>query len=112
MPIRLASETPEVEHKGWRANFRWPLEQPWDELRLAAFQMTNRRRKGDSDWTRRGFPFFAALGMTTIECAVPATNPGSLPELGVVLTAELKGIIAGASRIYDDLVAKQGRGAP
>ncbi|HEX5855093.1 MAG TPA: hypothetical protein VFZ57_05690 [Thermoanaerobaculia bacterium] len=111
MPIRLASETPTVEHKGWRANYRWPLEQPWDELRFAAFQMTNHRRKSkDEDWTRRSSPFYAVLGGTSVECAVPVTSPDALPKLGAVLTAELKGIIAGASKIYDDILGKQGPG--
>jgi hypothetical protein len=102
MPIRLASDTPKVEHKGWRANFRWPLEEPWDERRLGAFLITKHRRK-DTDWTRRGSPFYAFLGAAVVECSVPVTSPESLPELESVLTAELKGIIAGASRIYDEM---------
>lgn len=103
MPIQLANERPVVQHKGWRANFSWPLDQPWDERRLAAFLMTKHRRK-DTDWTRRGSPFYAFLGTATIECSVPVTSAESLPELEKVLTAELKGIIAGASRIYDEML--------
>ena len=49
MPICLASERPEVQQKGNRANFRWLLAEPWDERRLAAFLMTKHRRK-DADW--------------------------------------------------------------
>ena len=107
MPIRLASEKPEVQHKGWRANFRWSLEQPWDERRLASFLMVKHRRK-DTDWTRRGSPFYAFLGTTTVECSVPVTSPESLPDLETVLTAELKGIIAGSSKLYDDIVGGEG----
>ncbi len=103
MPIRLATEKPEVQHKGWRANFRWSLEHPWDERRLASFLMVKHRRK-DTDWTRRGSPFYAFLGSTSVECSVPVTSPESLPELEGVLTTELKGIIAGASRLYDEMV--------
>ncbi len=103
MPISLASERPEVQHKGSRANFRWALKEPWDERRLAAFLMTKHRRN-DSDWTRRTSPFFAALGLTVIECSVPAANPDALPDLERVLTLELKGILAGASRVHDDMI--------
>ncbi len=103
MPIRLTSDRPEVEHKGFRANFRWPLEEPWDERRLAAFLMTKHRRK-DTDWTRRTSPFFALLGLATIECSVPVASPESLPELEAVLTAELKGILAGASKVHDEMI--------
>ncbi len=103
MPIRLARERPEVERKGFRANFCWPLEQPWDERRLAAFLMTKHRRK-DTDWTRRTSPFCASLGLATIECSVPVAGPDSLPELEAVLTAELKGIIAGASKVHDEMI--------
>ena len=103
MPIRLATEKPEVQHKGWRANFRWSLEHPWDERRLASFLMVKHRRK-DTDWTRRGSPFYAFLGSTSVECSVPVRSPESLPELEGVLTTELKGIIAGASSLYDEMV--------
>lgn len=74
MPISLASERPEVQHKGSRANFRWSLVDPWDERRLAAFLMT-KHRGNDSDWTRRTSPFFAALGLAAVECSVPVGNP-------------------------------------
>ena len=103
MTIRLASERPEVERKGSRANFRWPLEEPWDERRLAAFLMVKHRRK-DTDWTRRTSPFCAMLGMATIECSVPVGGPDALPELETVLTSELKGILAGASQVHDDMI--------
>ena len=80
MPICLASERPEVQQKGNRANFRWLLAEPWDERRLAAFLMTKHRRK-DADWTRRTSPLYASLGR-----------------------AAVKGIITGASRIHDEMV--------
>jgi|GEM_PF-1581851 hypothetical protein len=103
MPISLASERPEVQHKGSRANFRWSLVDPWDEQRLAAFLMTKHRRS-DSDWTRRTSPFLASLGLAAVECSVPVGNPDSLAELEKVLTFELKGILAGASRVHDDMI--------
>ena len=103
MPICLASERPEVQQKGNRANFRWLLAEPWDERRLAAFLMTKHRRK-DADWTRRTSPFYASLGRAAVECSVPVAGPDSLGELETVLTAELKGIITGASRIHDEMV--------
>jgi hypothetical protein len=102
MSIALASETPEVQQKGARANFCWSLTEPWDEQRLAAFLMTKHRRN-ESDWTRRPSPFFASLGQSQIECSVPLGDPGSLPELQRVLTAELKGILAGASKMHDTM---------
>src|SRR5438093_13433164 len=104
MPIRLASERPEVERKGSRANFRWPLEEPWDEPRLAAFLMIKHRRKDSEDWTRRTSPFCAVLGMANIECSVPVGGPDSLPELEAVLTSELRGILAGASKVHDEMI--------
>jgi hypothetical protein len=103
MPISLASERPEVHHKGSRANFLWSLVDPWDERRLAAFLMTKHRRN-DSDWTRRTSPFFAALGLAAVECSVPVGSPDSLADLEKVLTSELKGILAGASRVHDDMI--------
>jgi hypothetical protein len=103
MPIRLASDKPEVQQKGSRANFRWSVAEPWDERRLAAFLMTKHRRN-DADWTRRTSPFYAALGLASVECSVPVSNPDSLADLETVLTAELKGIIAGASRVYDEMI--------
>jgi hypothetical protein len=103
MPIRLTSDRPEVQRKGFRANFRWTLAEPWDERRLAAFLMTKHRR-GDTDWTRRTSPFYAALGHATVECSVPVAGPDSLSELESVLTAELKGIIAGASSVHDEMI--------
>ena len=102
MSIGLASETPEVQHKGARANFRWALTEPWDERRLAAFLMTKHRRN-ESDWTRRPSPFFASLGLSHVECSVPLADAASLPELERVLTTELKGILAGASKIHEKM---------
>ena len=104
MPISLASESPEVQHEGTRANFRWWLAEPWDERRLAAFLMTKHRRN-DAIWTRRASPFHAALGLAAVECSVPVGNPSSLPELEKVLTSELKGILAGASRVHDEMIS-------
>jgi len=106
MPIRLVSERPEVERRGSRANFRWPVEEPWDERRLAAFLMTKHRRK-DTDWTRRTSPFCASLGLATIECSVPVASPDSLAELEAILTAELKGIVAGSSKVHDEMIGKK-----
>jgi hypothetical protein len=100
MSIALASDKPDVQHKGARANFRWTLADPWDERRLAAFLMTKHRRN-EADWTRRASPFFASLGQTQIECSVPLADAASLPELERVLTAELKGILAGASQMHE-----------
>lgn len=103
MAINLEAEAPEVQQKGTRANFRWTLQEPWDERRLAAFLMTKHRRN-DDDWTRRTSPFYAALGKATIECSVPVSGPGSLDELESVLTSELKGILAGASRVHEEMI--------
>ena len=91
MSIALASEKPEVQHKGARANFRWTLVEPWDERRLAAFLMTKHRRN-ESDWTRRASPFFASLGQSR-DRVLGARWPTrrSLPELERLLTAELQG---------------------
>jgi hypothetical protein len=102
MSITLTSEKPEVQHKGARANFRWALTEPWDERRLAAFLMTKHRRN-DADWTRRPSPFFASLGQSAVECSVPLADPASLAELERVLTVELKGILAGASQMYEKM---------
>ena len=104
MSIALADDTPETEQKGSRANFRWRLSDPWDERRLAAFLMVKHRRS-DSDWTRRPSPFFASLGQSTVECSVPIANPETLPELEKVLTSELRGILIGASQMYDQMLA-------
>ncbi len=103
MAINLNEEKPEVQQKGSRANFRWTLSEPWDERRLAAFLMTKHRRN-DQDWTRRTSPFYASLGKTAIECSVPFAGPNSLAELESVLTTELKGILAGASRVHDEMI--------
>jgi hypothetical protein len=104
MSIAIADETPAVEQKGLRANFCWAMAEPWDERRLAAFLMTKHRRS-DSDWTRRPSPFFASLGQSTIECSVPVTRPEALAELAAILTAELKGILTGATQIHAQMMA-------
>ena len=103
MSILLADEHPEAQQKGFRANFRWHLADPLDERRLAAFLMTKHRRS-DSDWTRRPSPFFASLGQASIECSVPFAGSESLIELEKVLTEELKGILAGASSVHDQMI--------
>ena len=106
MSISLKSDAPEVEQKGLRANFCWMMSEAWDERRLAAFLMTKHRR-ADSDWTRRPSPFFASLGQSTIECSVPVARPEALPDLAAILTSELKGILTGASRIHEQMMAGQ-----
>jgi hypothetical protein len=106
MSIALASDAPSIEQKGLRANFSWKMAEPWDERRLAAFLMTKHRRS-DSDWTRRPSPFFASLGQASVECSVPVARPEALPELAAILTAELQGILTGASRIHDQMLAGQ-----
>jgi hypothetical protein len=106
MPINLVSERPEVQQKGSRANFRWALGEPWDERRLAAFLMTKHRRS-DADWTRRTSPFYASLGLATVECSVPVAGRDSLTDLEAILTSELKGIIAGASHVYDEMILEK-----
>lgn len=103
MSIALADEQPEAQQKGFRANFRWKLIEPLDERRMAAFLMTKHRRS-DGDWTRRPSPFFASLGQASIECSVPIAGPEALGELEGLLTAELKGILAGASAIHEQMV--------
>jgi hypothetical protein len=105
MPILLVTERPEVQREGFRANFSWTLREPWDERRLAAFLMTKHRRN-DGNWTRRTSPFYTALGHTTIECSVPVGRPDSLGDLEVVLTRELKGILAGASQVHDEMLGE------
>jgi len=106
MSISLAGDPPAIEQKGLRANFRWLMAEPWDDRRLAAFLMTKHRRS-DSDWTRRPSPFFASLGQSTVECSVPVARPEALPELAAILTSELTGILVGASRIHDQMLAGQ-----
>ena len=103
MSILLADERPEAQQKGFRANFRWKLDEPLDERRLAAFLMTKHRRS-DTDWTRRPSPFFASLGQACIECSVPFAGSESLSELEKVLTEELKGILTGASSVHDQMI--------
>ena len=103
MSIGLADEKPEIERKGSRANFSWRTADPWDERRLAAFLMVKHRRS-EADWTRRPSPFFASLGRSAVECSVPVASPDSVADLEKLLTDELKGILAGAERVHEELV--------
>ncbi len=106
MSIGLAEEKPDIQHKGSRANFSWRTVEPWNERRLAAFLMVKHRRS-ESDWTRRPSPFFASLGRSHVECSVPVARPESLSDLEGLLTAELKGILAGAERVHQELLKSQ-----
>ena len=106
MSIALADDKPDIQHKGSRANFSWRLVEPWDERRLAAFLMVKHRRS-EADWTRRPSPFFASLGRSQIECSVPVASPDSIAELEKLLTAELRGILAGADRVHEELLKSQ-----
>lgn len=106
MAITLADERPQAQQRGPRANFRWNLVEAWDERRLAAFLMTKHRRN-ETDWTRRASPFYASLGQSSIECSVPVASADSLAELEKLLTMELRGIIAGASAIHDEMTSRK-----
>jgi hypothetical protein len=106
MSIALANEKPDIQQKGARAHFSWRLTEPWNERRLAAFVMVKHRRN-ESDWTRRPSPFFASLGRSEVECSVPLAGPDSIEELETYLTGELRGILAGAERVYEE-IAKTG----
>jgi hypothetical protein len=106
MSIALADEKPDIQHKGSRANFSWRIVDPWDERRLAAFLMVKHRRN-EVDWTRRPSPFFASLGRSQVECSVPVANPDSLADLERLLTEELRGILAGAERVYREILQSQ-----
>ncbi len=110
MSIGLADEKPDIQRKGPRANFSWRTTQPWDERRLAAFLMVKHRRS-ETDWTRRPSPFFASLGRSQVECSVPIASPESVSDLERLLTDELKGILAGAERVHQDLVKSQNWGS-
>lgn len=103
MSIALADDKPDIQHKGSRANFSWRVTEPWDERRLAAFLMVKHRRN-ETDWTRRPSPFFASLGRSAVECSIPITTPESIAEVEKLLTQELRGILAGAERVYGDIV--------
>jgi hypothetical protein len=109
MSIALADEKPDIQQKGSRANFSWRVVEPWDERRLAAFLMVKHRRN-ETDWTRRPSPFFATLGRWQVECSVPLANPDSIPELENFLTLELRGILAGADRVHQEIVSTHPRG--
>jgi hypothetical protein len=102
MSIALADEKPDIQHKGSRANFSWRLIEPWNERRLAAFLMVKHRRN-ESDWTRRPSPFFASLGRSHVECSVPVAGSESIAELEKYLTNELRGILAGAERVAQEI---------
>lgn len=111
MSIALADEKPDIQHKGSRANFSWRLVEPWDERRLAAFLMVKHRRN-ESDWTRRPSPFFASLGRSQVECSVPVAGPEAIPDLDKYLTDELRGILAGAERVYREITESADWGRP
>ena len=106
MSIGLADEKPELQRKGSRANFCWRTAEPWDERRLAAFLMVKHRRS-EADWTRRPSPFFASLGRSQVECSVPVANAETISDLEKLLTGELKGILAGAERVHEELIKSQ-----
>lgn len=106
MSIGLADEKPELQRKGSRANFCWRTAEPWDERRLAAFLMVKHRRS-EADWTRRPSPFFASLGRSQVECSVPVANAETIADLEKLLTGELKGILAGAERVHEELIKSQ-----
>lgn len=103
MSIALADEKPDIQYKGPRANFSWRIVEPWDERRLAAFLMVKHRRN-ESDWTRRPSPFFASLGRSAVECSIPLTATDSVGDIEKLLTQELRGILAGADRVYHDIL--------
>jgi hypothetical protein len=103
MSISLADEKPDIQHKGSRANLSWRIIEPWDERRLAAFLMVKHRRN-ETDWTRRPSPFFASLGRSHVECSVPITDADSIGEVERLLTKELRGILAGADRVYHEML--------
>jgi hypothetical protein len=102
MSIALADEKPDIQQKGSRANFSWRVVEPWNERRLAAFLMVKHRRN-ETDWTRRPSPFFATLGRSQVECSVLLPSPDSLPEIEKLLTGELRGILAGADRVHQEI---------
>jgi len=103
MSIAIADDKPDIQHKGSRANFSWRIVEPWDERRLAAFLMVKHRRN-EADWTRRPSPFFASLGRSIVECSIPLPGSESLSEIERLLTHELRGILAGAERVYRDML--------
>jgi hypothetical protein len=103
MSITLADEKPDIQHKGSRANFSWRIAEPWDERRLAAFLMVKHRRN-ETDWTRRPSPFFASLGHSQVECSIPLGDVERLGEVEKLLTTELRGILAGADRVYREML--------
>jgi hypothetical protein len=106
MSIALADEKPDIRHKGTRANLSWRLVEPWDEKRLAAFLMVKHRRN-ETDWTRRPSPFFASLGLSQVECSIPVAAAESVGELEKFLTNELRGILAGADRVYHEMLKSE-----
>lgn len=106
MSITLADEKPDIQHKGSRANFSWRIVEPWDERRLAAFLMVKHRRN-EMDWTRRPSPFFASLGRSHVECSIPLAASDPVREVETMLTTELRGILAGADRVYREMLKSQ-----
>lgn len=106
MSIALAADRPEVQNRGARANFTWKLSEPWDERRLAAFLMVKHRRN-EADWTRRPSPFFASLGRSQVECSVPVSGVEAIEEVEKLLTGELRGILAGADRLHQEMIKSQ-----
>jgi hypothetical protein len=111
MSIALADEKPDIQQKDSRANFSWRVVEPWNERRLAAFLMVKHRRN-ETDWTRRPSPFFATLGRSHVECSVPLVGPASLDEIEKLLTGELRGILAGAERVHEEILNTRKREAP
>ena len=103
MSITLADEKPDIQHRGARANFSWRIAEPWDERRLAAFLMVKHRRN-ETDWTRRPSPFFASLGRSHVECSIPLGATDPVGDLEKLLTTELRGILAGADRVYREML--------
>ncbi len=103
MSIALADEKPDIQQKGSRANFSWRVLEPWNERRLAAFLMVKHRRN-ETDWTRRPSPFFATLGRSHVECSVPLAGAESIAEIEKLLTIELRGILAGAERVHQEIL--------
>ncbi|HEY3172266.1 MAG TPA: hypothetical protein VGK86_06760 [Thermoanaerobaculia bacterium] len=111
MSIALADAKPDIQQKGSRANFKWRVVEPWNERRLAAFLMVKHRRN-ETDWTRRPSPFFATLGQSHVECSVHLAGSASLDEIEKLLTGELRGILAGAERVHEEILSTRKREAP
>ena len=63
-----------------------------------------KHRRSDADWTRRTSPFYASLGMATVECSIPVGGRDTLEDLETVLTRELKGILLASSSVHDQMI--------